>query len=486
MQKRIIWLLGLLLLFLAACAPALPDTTVTTVPTQPSTQASKPARLELKLRGAEEITLEYGEVYEEAGAQALYFAPAVIQTYRTVQVQVAGQVDQRPGSYVLTYTATAEGLTQVLERRVHIVDTTAPVITLTSDPSYYTLPGKPYQEEGFQAMDSCDGDLTDKVQRTEKDGKVIYSVSDSAGNSTRVEREIVYGDQMAPVIQLLGSETITMQAGAAYVEPGYTATDNCDGDITAKVQVSGLDRYIAGTYTLVYSVSDAYGNRAEATRTVVVEPIRQPDTVQPGGKTIYLTFDDGPGRHTQRLLDILEKYNVKATFFVVGAYGTPYMDLLPTMYAAGHAIGMHSVSHNYREIYASEEAFFRDLYTMQQVIYDYTGHWSTLMRFPGGSSNEVSNTSMKKLVQAVTDQGFQYFDWNVSSGDAGETTETDQVVKNVTGSIKGKDYAIVLQHDIKDFSVDAVERIIVWGLANGYTFLPLSPDSPTCHHKPAY
>ncbi len=377
-------------------------------------------------------------------------------------------------------------MTQSVERTVHIVDTVPPQITLVADPAGFTQFGEPYQEAGFQALDACDGDLTDKVVREEMDGKVTYTVTDSSGNQAQVVREILYGDKIPPQIHLQGSANITMQAGEAYPEPGYTATDNYDGDITAKVTVSGLDRYIAGTYTVVYTVTDAYGNTAQATRTVTVQPVRQPETVQPGSKTIYLTFDDGPSSHTQRLLEVLEKYNVKATFFVVGTYGRAYMDLLPKMHEAGHAIGMHSVSHDYSTIYASQDAFFADLYAMQKVIYDYTGHWSTLMRFPGGSSNQVSDTSMKKLVQAVTDQGFQYFDWNVSSGDAGETTDTNQVFQNVINGIKGKNAAVVLQHDIKGFSVDAVERIIVWGLANGYTFQPLTPDSPGAHHRPAY
>ena len=108
------------------------------------------------------------------------------------------------------------------------------------------------------------------------------------------------------------------------------------------------------------------------------------------------------------------------------------------------------------------------------------------MRFPGGSSNGVSkkyNTGiMTRLTKDVTDMGYQYFDWNVLSGDAGETTDTEQVYENVIAGIQKHNVSIVLQHDIKGFSVDAVEKIIIWGLANGYTFLPLTPSSPTVHH----
>lgn len=94
---------------------------------------------------------------------------------------------------------------------------------------------------------------------------------------------------------------------------------------------------------------------------------------------------------------------------------------------------------------------------------------------------------MTRLTQAVTDQGFQYFDWNVSSGDAGGVSgtseeKTAQVVANVIKGVEGKKYAVVLQHDIHEFSVDAVEQILIWGINNGYTFQALTPESPTCHH----
>jgi peptidoglycan/xylan/chitin deacetylase (PgdA/CDA1 family) len=252
------------------------------------------------------------------------------------------------------------------------------------------------------------------------------------------------------------------------------------------VQVEGtVDHNRAGTYTITYSVTDSFGNTTKVTRTVTVKAASQPDVNTPGGKVIYLTFDDGPSKHTQTLLDVLAKYNVKATFFVVNT-GYQMNKMLNAIVDAGHGIGMHSISHDYDKIYASEDAFFNDLYGMQKIIKDATGVTTTLMRFPGGSSNKVSKFNpgiMTRLTQAVTDQGFQYFDWNVSSGDAGGTKDTNQIIKNVTQGIGSKKSAVVLQHDIYSYSVAAVEEIIQWGLANGYTFQALTPSSPTCHHQ---
>ena len=90
---------------------------------------------------------------------------------------------------------------------------------------------------------------------------------------------------------------------------------------------------------------------------------------------------------------------------------------------------------------------------------------------------------MTRLTRAVTDMGYQYFDWNVSSGDAGETTRTDRVAQNIIDGCSAERVSIVLQHDIKDFSVAAVERVIIWGLSNGYSFAALDETSPTIHHK---
>lgn len=131
-----------------------------------------------------------------------------------------------------------------------------------------------------------------------------------------------------------------------------------------------VNTYSAGTYSLTYKVQDNYGNEAAVTRTVTVEPVRQADTVKPSGKIVYLTFDDGPGEYTSKLLDILSKYNVKATFFTVGS-GHP--DLLKAEADAGHSIGIHSATHDYSKIYASEDAFFADLRKQQDTIENATG-----------------------------------------------------------------------------------------------------------------
>lgn len=202
-------------------------------------------------------------------------------------------------------------------------------------------------------------------------------------------------------------------------------------------------------------------------------------------RVIYLTFDDGPSDHTPRLLRLLARYDAQATFFLVD---TPQCtdEMLLSIVADGHSIGVHSLSHDFKTIYSSEDAFLEDLYAMQNVIRTKTGVTTTLMRFPGGSSNTVSRRYsrgiMSRLVEAVTEAGFRYFDWNVDSGDAAGCLDTERIYRNVIAGVRGREQAVVLLHDVYACSVQAVERILVWGKKNGYVFRALTAQSEPCHH----
>ena len=253
------------------------------------------------------------------------------------------------------------------------------------------------------------------------------------------------------------------------------------------MKVSGsVDSSKVGAYTIKYTVTDAHGNTASTSRTVVVMSHDKPAAAaaaEPNGRVIYLTFDDGPSSYTSKLLDVLKKYGVKATFFVCGYGGS--LDMMKREAAEGHTVAIHSLTHDYKKIYASEEAYFNDLNAMNEIIKQKTGSYSHVVRFPGGSSNKVSRFNpgiMTRLTKALGDAGYAYFDWNVDSNDAGGASSSDEVYRNVVNGCSGRKYSVVLQHDIKGFSVNAVERIIQWGLANGYTFAPLTVNSPVCHH----
>ena len=444
--------------------------------------------LDLELQGEEQIVLEYGTAYVEPGASACFSGTHLFTEGMEIPVRIDGDVDiSHVGTYEIRYAAQHERWKTEKIRTIQVIDTVAPKIWLAETPGSYVIPGQVYQEEGFIARDNYDGNLTDQVVKTVHPDRIIYAVTDSSGNTAEVERPIVYYDPVPPIVTLNGDTNITLSYGQTYEEPGYYAWDNCDGEITHNVIITGsVQSNRPGTYQLQYTVEDKFGNTDTQIRTVKVKgrylsKPEQPEVV-PGGKVIYLTFDDGPGQYTEKLLGILAAYDVKATFFVMN---TGYTHLLDDIVSHGHSIAAHTYSHNYKKIYGSEDAYFADLERILTVIENQTGVRTDLLRFPGGSSNTVSRGNpgiMSRLTNAVVDRGFRYFDWNVDSNDAGGARSSNEVYENVVNGVRRQRVSVVLQHDIKGFSVDAVERIIEWGLANGYTFLPLQSDSPTAAH----
>lgn len=440
---------------------------------------------EIEMLGEPKVVLEYGESYEDPGIEIRSVGKLFPPPFEPQTVYAVEEFEPlKLGTQTLTYLYAEDGEEKRLTREITVLDTQKPVIELLpiqegQEPSW--MDG--YIEPGFTATDNVDGDMSAIVEVTLLDDRVVYTVTDSSGNETVAEREIP-GAMDAPEIVLNDGASLTIPAAMSWEDPGFSVTDSRGKDLSGSVAVEGtVVPYRSGEYQISYTLTNTRGESVTATRTVTVEPVRQSDTLYPDRKTIYLTFDDGPSYYTPHLLDVLAKYNVKATFFVTGNH-QDYIDCIGRAYREGHSIGVHSYTHNYWNIYASEEAFFEDFNQCEQMIYDQTGAYTTLFRFPGGSSNTVSNFNpgiMSRLTKTMTDMGYYYFDWNVTSGDAGETTRTDDVYWNVISACTNN-VSVVLQHDIKGFSVDAVERIIVWGLNNGYQFLPLEESSYGAHH----
>lgn len=443
--------------------------------------------LELTVADGQTIHVEYGNEQGLSDVMAVYKGSIFNRKGTSVPVSMVGTVDYNTlGSYDITYQADYKQEQAIAALTVVVEDTTPPTIELVSNPEHITSPVGTYEEEGYTATDNYDGDITANVQRTEANGIVTYTVTDSSGNSATVERKIVYKDVVAPTITLTGGSDVTVVLGAT-VDLGCQAIDDCDGDITDKVVMNGtVDTSKEGDYTVVYQVADSAGNQAETTRIVHVYGEKlEPEEIYPGNKVVYLTFDDGPGVHTERLLNILDKYNAKATFFVTNQY-PGYQNMIGESHRRGHTIALHTYSHDYA-IYRSEETYYQDLKAIEDICIAQTGVKPSIVRFPGGTSNTISrnhcNGIMTTLSQSLPYHGYVYCDWNVSSGDAGGTTSAAGVAANVIAGIQGQDVSIVLQHDIKGYSVDAVEQILQWGQANGYTFLPMTVNTPMVHQR---
>lgn len=206
-------------------------------------------------------------------------------------------------------------------------------------------------------------------------------------------------------------------------------------------------------------------------------------------KVIYLTFDDGPSGNTNRILDILKEYNIKATFFVVGRTDENSVEAYQRIVAEGHTLGMHSYSHKYAEVYASEESFIRDLEELQEYLYQVTGVWSRYYRFPGGSSNDVSRVDMQKLIAYLNENDITYFDWNIASGDAASyMLSADAITRNCVSGIDGWQESMILMHDAseKDTTVEALPKIIEQIKGRGdAVFLPITDETVPIQHVTA-
>lgn len=180
-------------------------------------------------------------------------------------------------------------------------------------------------------------------------------------------------------------------------------------------------------------------------------------------RKVYLTFDDGPSENTDEILDILAKYNVKGTFFIVGKEGDMAEDAMRRIVAEGHTIGMHTYSHKYSQIYSSVDAFAEDFLKLQEHIYNVVGVRSNYFRFPGGSSNEVSDVDITELIDWVHGQGIEYYDWNSSGDDAvGAGFDAETIVDNCIRGIEKYKVFIVLLHDAKNkqATVEALPMLI--------------------------
>ena len=229
----------------------------------------------------------------------------------------------------------------------------------------------------------------------------------------------------------------------------------------------------------------AKGKKVADRSDFAVQPGRKVGTTeQSDEKIVYLTLDDGPSQNTQKVLDILDKYNAKATFFVTGAM-PEYKDMIKKAYDKGHTIGMHTYSHDYAKVYASVDAYFQDLDQIGQMVQEEIGYVPCFIRFPGGSSNTVSKKYtagiMSTLVQEVQNRGYQYYDWNGSSGD-GSVRTTEELVAQATSFHDNN--IILLSHDseTKDTTVEALPKIIEYYQSKGYVFKALNLNSYVAHH----
>lgn len=321
------------------------------------------------------------------------------------------------------------------------------------------------------------------------DWHVEIIVKDHYGNSTRQQTVIHVFEKDTQAPQLQGIEDQVILEGDDFdLNKGITIIDDFDPNATYTIDSQQFDPLQEGQYSIVYTTKDRFGNTRQYTRYItVLDRYENRPALVDGRKVVYLTFDDGPSLYTSAILDILDEYQAKATFFVTGTH-PDYEYLIKEAYQRGHAIGLHTYSHDYELIYRSTKDYFNDLTMIGEIVEDQIGFVPKMIRFPGGSSNQVSKTItpkiMSRLVKMVRDRGYQYYDWNCENGDAVLEKRAALYIEYAKTSIGTKDKIILLMHDGSgnEETVKALPQILAYLKKQGYTFEVLDETSPTFHH----
>lgn len=260
------------------------------------------------------------------------------------------------------------------------------------------------------------------------------------------------------------------------------------------IQNHHMNRKLESIYQMISTESERTDIKEEsfakedAAEMIVSEPeeeyIISDSEIYPDKKKVYLTFDDGPSKYTDEILDILAEYNVKATFFVLAKEG--FDEEYQRIVDEGHTLALHSYSHKYSKIYSTPTLFREDIRLIQDFVRDRTGHNCLIYRFPGGSSNTLVDFDKEELFTILREEGLSYFDWNVTSQDAGSVKLSPQTIyQNVITGVKEKDTGIVLMHDAADkhTTVEALPLILEELTSDdSYVILPITEGTKPVRH----
>lgn len=228
-----------------------------------------------------------------------------------------------------------------------------------------------------------------------------------------------------------------------------------------------------------------------ASEPAVAEETQSPSAVSPGAaeavsKKVYLTFDDGPGSQTEKILDVLKKEKVKATFFVLGKEDKYSEKLYKRIVKEGHTLGMHSYSHWCDEIYSSKEKFKKDTEKEYKLLYSITGEYPRFYRFPGGSSSESIEVPLEDLTDVLNQYNLSYIDWNIISMDAVNANASKQeITRGIMEAVAEYDSSVVLMYDAADkiMTARALPSLIKQLKEKNYELLPIDEETPLIRHN---
>ncbi|RXZ02294.1 polysaccharide deacetylase family protein [Fictibacillus sp. S7] len=183
-------------------------------------------------------------------------------------------------------------------------------------------------------------------------------------------------------------------------------------------------------------------------------------------KTVYLTFDDGPSRVSDGIMDVLKKYQVKATFFMLEPNMLKFQDQVKRMDREGHSQGLHGVSHDAKKIYRSKETVVQEMDQANRALQKITGKRTVLIRTPYGSAPYMKPDYQK----AVKDKGYELWDWTIDSMDW--SYRSPQYVTNSIRQIKKMEHQtepiVILMHERKE-TLESLPQLLDYLKKNGYT-----------------
>lgn len=197
--------------------------------------------------------------------------------------------------------------------------------------------------------------------------------------------------------------------------------------------------------------------------------------------TVYLTFDDGPSENTPHLMEVLEKHQVKASFFIIG-FEEADKAVLQQLASQGHTVAPHAWQHDYNSLYCSPQAFEEDFTRITSALKEIPGVNCSVYRFPGGSVNRYApNEVLKQATELLERENITYFDWDIVSGDdTAVVYPAETLAQNVLACIDQYENPIILFHDASlcSTTADAVDLLIPQLKKQGYRFAPLDAASP--------
>ena len=386
-------------------------------------------------------------------------------------------VDQL-GEYPVDYEF--NGKTYTLD--IEVVDTKAPEVILNDKKVALNQNVSPeYFIDSIKDQTKTNVSFKKKYKFDKLEDKEVVIIIEDEGHN-KIEKTIktqIVEDTKKPVITA-GNQSVIV-GSKVDLKSLIQVEDDFDTNPTVTINDSGFDPHKIGKYKVEIVAKDFSGN--ESRKSIFVQVI---DKTGKNEKVVYLTFDDGPSRHTPEVLDILKKYDCKASFFITGM-NPQYRKYIKIAHDQGHTIGLHTYSHDYSEVYASTDAFFKDLNKVGAVAKEYLGFVPRYIRFPGGSSNTISRKYtpgiMTKLTKMVEEKGYDYYDWNAENGDGYSHMSKSEMYRRATMS--NQNQIMILMHDSngKQNTVDILPSVIEHYQKKGYTFKAIDDSSMVPHQQ---